>query len=524
MTPSIFGKSLKDIEQLINTHLMIKQDKKVESGEVFTPFFLIVEMLSTLPKSVWENPTLKWLDPGSGIGNFSMLVFYNLDEGLKSWESDDTKRRKHIIQNMLYMVELTKENVEISNTIFGGNANICCADYLLEENIWKEQFNMNTYFDVILGNPPYNKNGMRGKGRSNPGLQVIWNKFVHKSLGYMNKNGYSLFFTPNSWTELKSGLSKEILKNQIILMKNFDVVKAYKLFKKKAGSLPICYYLLQNKEPKDTTKLYDNLIDEYVDFDINKYLFIPNKNIHLVKKLLNHSKDNLENYFYFTPAKVKKDDNTFFKSYSTSHPFPLINYVHKKIYITYSKHYSRLQNGRPKLLLPNYSMGYPVLDIDGIIDVGGRSSYVLFVDDDDVDKLKKIRDFFLTDLALTLINSLKTAQKFLSTRTFSLFPDVTKMNIPINDDSLEKYFKLTSKEKLAIDYQRNHGEGNFKSNMKNDLLHFSMTNYLQKSKIDFIKERIRSAKKKDKKTFRTLKRRVRNQRNKASTSRKKKYS
>ena len=252
MTPLIFDKNLNEIEELINENLKIKQDKKVKTGEVFTPFYLIVEMLEKLPKKVWKNPNLKWLDPGSGIGNFSMLVFYYLDKELVHWEKNDTKRRKHIIENMIFMIEISNENVATSKKIFGSNANISDSDFLLEQDKWKSKFKLNK-FDIILGNPPYNKNGMRGKGRSNPGLTVIWNKFVEQSLELINTNGYCLFFTPNSWTELKSELSKKILSKQVILIKNFDVVNAYKLFEKKAGSLPLCYYLIQNKEPDSNT-------------------------------------------------------------------------------------------------------------------------------------------------------------------------------------------------------------------------------------------------------------------------------
>lgn len=519
MNPLIFNKDLNQIEDLINSHLNIKQNKKVESGEVFTPFYLIIEMLEKLPNKIWQDPKLKWLDPGSGIGNFSMLVFYYLDNGLKKWEKNVNKRRKHIIENMIYMIELSEDNVKISRNIFGNNANICNCDYLLEKEKWNKKFNIDK-FDIILGNPPYNKNGMRGKGRSNPGLTVIWNKFVENSLDYINPKGYCLFFTPNSWMELKSDLSDKILKNQIVLIKNFDVVNAYKLFDKKAGSLPLCYYLIQNKEPTENTLIHDSLTDEFVEFNINKFLFIPNKNIYLMTKILNKSNDTLEDYYHFTPPKVKKDKNTFFDSYSKTHPYPLINYVHKKIYITYSKNYSRLQNGRPKLIFPNYSMGYPILDTDGILDVGGRSSYAILLEDNDINKLKKIQEFFMTNLAFTLINSLKTAQKFLSTRTFSIFPDVTKLNISINDTSLEKYFNLTSKEKKSIEYQIKHGEGNVTSERRKEIFNFSLDKYLSSDEIGNIKTKLKIAQQKDKKTFKTLKKRKRTKRKKNTRSRK----
>ena len=81
---------------------------------------------------------------------------------------------------------------------------------------------------------------MRGKGRSNPGLRVLWTQFLNYSLDILNKNGYILYLTPNSWTELKSPLAKKMLtNNNILVLKNFDVVNSYKLVDKQAGSLPL---------------------------------------------------------------------------------------------------------------------------------------------------------------------------------------------------------------------------------------------------------------------------------------------
>ena len=473
MKPLIYDKNLDDIEKIINSNGTVNQKKKVKLGEVFTPFNLIIEMLNQLPKSIWTNHKNKWLDPGSGIGNFSILVFYYLDNGLKKWQPNSEKRRTYIIQNMLYMVEISQININKCKKIFGDNANISKSDFLNETTKWQTEFNISE-FNIILGNPPYNINGMKGKGRSDKGATVIWGKFVDYSLDLLKTNGYCLFFTPNSWTELKSPLAKKILTKQIVLIKNFDVVNAYKLFDKKAGSLPLCYYLIKNNKPSKKTLIHDNVFNKLIDFDINKHMIIPNKNINLINKILSKNKDSLENYYKFTPAKEKKDTKTYSSLYSQTHTYPLVNYVHKKMHISYSKNCSIVQNNRPKLILPNYSMGYPILDVDGILDVGGRVSYYLEIPDNNVTKLKKIQKFFMTDLALTIINSLKTAQKFISTRTFSVFPDVTKMNISIDDDSLAKYYNLNSEDKKSIVNQKQQGEGNLSNEQKEYLLSFSL--------------------------------------------------
>ena len=184
--------------------------------------------------------------------------------------------------------------------------------------------------------------------------------------------------------------------------------------------------------------------------------------------------------------------NTYFDTFSKDHPYPLVNYVHKKIYISFSNERSKLQNGRPKLILPNYSMGYPLLDELGILDVGGRTSYVIYTDDDKIEQLRKIQAFFLTDLALTLINSLKTAQKFLSTRTFTLFPDVTKMNkSDINDPNLEKYFNLNDTEKSFIQKQLSLGEGNLTDARRKEIIQFDLTNFISKENVKYISKLVK---------------------------------
>lgn len=491
--PLIYDKSLSDIEKMIQNHLGVKQSKKIELGEVFTPFHLITEMLDKLPAQIWRNPKMKWLDPGCGIGNFSMVVFHLLDNGLKTWEPNATKRREHIIKNMIYMVEITESNVKEVRKIFGNDVNISMCD-ILEVETWQKQFGVSK-FDVIYGNPPYNKNGMRGKGRSDLGLSVIWNKIVDMCIDIANNNKYLLFFTPNSWTELKSPLSRKMLKYQIMYIKNFDVVHAYKLFDKKAGSLPLCYYLIRKSSTRDSTKIHDIVFDEFVDFNIYKHQFIPNRNIQLIKRVLNKNTNSLSNYYSFTPAKIKKDEKSYSKTYSQTHCFPLVNYVHKKLYVSYAQSASTIQNGRPKLVFPNYSMGYPLLDSEGILDVGGRSSYVLYLPDNNIEKLKKIQAFFMTNLALTLINSLKTAQKFLSTRTFSLFPDVSRMPMrleQINDAYLEELYGFSQKEKEGLHQQLNAGEGNLSESMKKEILSFSLKKMMSLSQLKHVKKTMKN--------------------------------
>ena len=64
----------------------IKPDeyRKKMKGEVFTPEFLVINMLSTLPKKLFNNTKLKWLDPCNGEGAFPLKLIEYLDKGLKN--------------------------------------------------------------------------------------------------------------------------------------------------------------------------------------------------------------------------------------------------------------------------------------------------------------------------------------------------------------------------------------------------------------------------------------------------------
>lgn len=109
-------------------------EKRKDNDEVFTPPFLIEEMLDKLPKTVWKDPTKTWLDPCAGLGNFSVLILKRLMKGLKTWQPDEELRKKHILENMLYHVEMNPESVEKLQRVLNPegkyNINIKCSDFL----------------------------------------------------------------------------------------------------------------------------------------------------------------------------------------------------------------------------------------------------------------------------------------------------------------------------------------------------------------------------------------------------------
>ena len=195
ITGLIFKASSTSIYELIKDNASYRKTEKDKYGEVFTPQPLIDDMLDQLPRHLWSNPRLKWLDPACGVGNFPVSIFYRLDDGLKRHMPNTRHRRNHIIRKMLYMVELNKTNYDIVRSIFGDDANVFHGSFL--DDGWREEFGgSGVRYDVVVGNPPYNQGGTRIGGN------VFWKQFVFGALDVLADDGYLCFVHPPGWRKM----------------------------------------------------------------------------------------------------------------------------------------------------------------------------------------------------------------------------------------------------------------------------------------------------------------------------------
>ena len=79
-----------------------RSDERIDlTGEVFTPMELCNIMVDEIPLNILKNPNSKFLDNSAGSGNFLIV----LRDRLKEYHSEE-----HIVNNMLYAVELMKDN------------------------------------------------------------------------------------------------------------------------------------------------------------------------------------------------------------------------------------------------------------------------------------------------------------------------------------------------------------------------------------------------------------------------------
>ena len=259
-------------EVKINISKFIEQYEKVSKlesklfGEVFTPRKLIDEMLDTLPLEIWKKKDLKWLDPAVGIGNFPTAIVDRLMIGLEEEFPDESNRRKWILEEMLFMCDISTKNLFLLYMLFDKNneykLNVYRGSFLTEDfdkhmkNIWKLDG-----FDVIVGNPPYNENGGVGGGQG--GASGLWKKFIYKSID-ISKN--LIFITPNLWLGNKKDFSK------IKELVNINFINLNECNKHFNVGAKLSYYLFSKEIIQDCILVTNNSRDI---IDINSYDYIP---------------------------------------------------------------------------------------------------------------------------------------------------------------------------------------------------------------------------------------------------------
>ena len=450
----IYDMTLNDITTKIATYLPVKTTQKQQHGEVFTPPKLIIEMLNTLPKSVWSNKNLTWLDPACGIGSFSMIVYAKLMEGLKQIIPHTTTRREHIIKKMLYMIELNPSNVHISQKIFGSNANIAQANFLTEQKKWTAKFKGVDTFDIIMGNPPYNEGGIKHKGNKN-----IYVYFAVKSLELLKKNGYLLFIHPPTYRIPHHKIQHTgIDLNEIYTNKQIKYIKMFTIEQTKQlmdVMINVDYILIQNKinDLKTPTTIIDTYGHKTLELITPNY-FIPNYGLSIMKKLKEVGEKNGTIELILTSENHKQQMN------KGSHP-NIHGITSKGIKICKSKHKHSIQSLRKIIINGVGSYNYVFYDKNG--SYGITQSPIAIIEPS-----KNTLYLVNSKLFHYITNATKIIGNNFNIQTSTFLPQITKYNgnvtSPItirNELDLYKYFKFTKDEIYAInkiiipDYNKN---------------------------------------------------------------------
>jgi len=246
------------------------------NNEIYTPVVLVRNMIDKLPPIVWRNPTLKFVDPTCKSGIFLLEIVFRLWVGLKKWEPDDKKRLTHILKNMVYGYAISKTAALITRKLL---YNDCKHEGNISEKLFIDETGISMKFDVIVGNPPYQK--QVGPKKTEP----MWHKFVEKSFDYLNAGGHLCLVHPPGWREAEGRYKKT---GELMLSKNINHLEMYSKaegVKTFSASIPYDWYVIKNVDNtgKTSVKFQDGTSKV---LDLRKLPFIPNGAFDQIQSLL----------------------------------------------------------------------------------------------------------------------------------------------------------------------------------------------------------------------------------------------
>jgi hypothetical protein len=236
----------------IGQHLILKENEVKMNGEVFTPPTFVLHMIDQLEKAyptVFTDPSITFLDPANGHGNFPVILFHKLMVGLSQAIPEAAARKKHILEKQLFMCEMNEKNVEICKKLFDPHGeyklNLFHGPFqdLNPETLWGIKM-----FHVVLGNPPYNKPATKGGAGSRTQLFPV---FVKRSLDLLKMNGFLCMVHPPMWRAPHSDLRPLLLKNQIHFLQMYSESEAKRIMN---ASTRIDMYVVQKKKPTTVTR------------------------------------------------------------------------------------------------------------------------------------------------------------------------------------------------------------------------------------------------------------------------------
>jgi hypothetical protein len=390
--------------------------------------------LTLTDPSIWSDPTKKFLDPANGIGNYPALVFHRLMKGLSSAIPLVTDRKKHILENMLYMCELNKHNVEVARKLFDSKGefklNLYQGSYLdLDpKKIWNVES-----FDAIIGNPPWNDDsGNKGAGH------VLWDTFVLRSLNFLKINGYLVFIHPAGWRQPGNKLLNIMKNKQIQYLSLHNEQSGFKTFK---CNTRYDWYVLQNTPSKKSTSVrFDDGITSALM--ITPTLpFIVNHGGDILSRMQNKSKYGFLNATLSHEGDPRRD---FIKSTkTTTHIYPIVKSSTKTkgIILCWSEKPLK-QQYIPKVIFSDGRCVEPFYDSGKI----GTTQHGIYIQVSSEIEGRKIQRFLKSKLVSYIVAATKWSNFQTFPEIFHSIPNPKDLPDNFTDAQVYAYFGLTPEE------------------------------------------------------------------------------
>lgn len=437
---------LKTLSFKYNTFVFcLFMNNKDKFGEVITPCNFVETMIQDA-KYIMGNDFFHLrnhiFETGAGKGVFYETLMKNFDNlSLKYTMNEINDEHHHDLLNLINLYNIDNSHKLILGDLFHIDSTI--------------------KYDFVWGNLPFHNGGksfVPGLAKFNKDnkmitkpekLVTIWTKMIHFIFqNILQDNGYFFCIIPCIWLKKdKANIYDLFVKTyQICFLKVFDCIEANKIFNYNCQT-PICYVMvkktIQNIKNIDF-KLYDNDVNDYIDFHLLQDFCIPTKHASLFKNRLK----NLSNKTVSCYDKLKKistlkkgvvetrtiifdakNKDTYMEDYvlNNTHAYKVITgasiekstgklVLHGMISSVCGLYY-----GIPKLILPHKRLLKCFKDYDGTYSCYGRDMYVFLMEGNGNvnEKIDALESYLMKDENVKLIeNGFKIRMQFIEKYVF----------------------------------------------------------------------------------------------------------
>ncbi|GAB1429886.1 Eco57I restriction-modification methylase domain-containing protein [Ignavibacteria bacterium] len=272
-------------------------------GQVFTPDWIVSEILNFVGYNSADILDKFIFEPACGDGAF-LKEIANRYIAFAREQKQTTKQIKQGLETYIYGVELDpteyQKCIQNLNKITENKLDIKIEWKIFNENTLYFYKNYNSFFDFVVGNPPYirihnldvgTRNLLKNEFQFSEGTIDIYLSFFELGLVTLKNNGISGFITPNSYLhnssykKFRQHLKQEkIVKNLVDFKANkvfngFSTYMAISVFQKNYSKKQFQYYELDNEKIAFVNNInFDDLSDK-------DWSFSNSENEEFLKKL-----------------------------------------------------------------------------------------------------------------------------------------------------------------------------------------------------------------------------------------------
>jgi len=203
------------------------RDRVRDLCEVFTPTNIVNEMHNLIPDSIWSDPSMIYIEPACGNGQFLVeAIRMKLENGLTHREACTT-----VIGIDISQINIDDCHTRIYNVIDSKYIDIIKENIFLVDDtiqyIKDGKLDIDTDNLIVVGNPPYHLSDSGESASSHP----LYHKFIETCIDYLEPR-YMSMIVPSRWMQGGKGLTefRERMMNDTRIQTLVDFKKESEVF------------------------------------------------------------------------------------------------------------------------------------------------------------------------------------------------------------------------------------------------------------------------------------------------------